>query len=213
MDPQAYRTHPPRVAYTDADATAVTAVTAVADCAPYRTHPSRILYADADATAVMAVTTAPQESQQRQMTHSATHTHDDGAGGRGVGGEVGSRLLGGVGGSVPGNMHALPQKEKIWPQGDKVGRGAVGVGEYQRPQTSLFLREEFSAGRASEPSTARESCIDEVCVCVHTCMRMHTSTSFIHAYIHTNMHIYACIDISRARAHTHTHTHDEAGRE
>ena len=33
VDPQAYRTHPPRVAYTDADATAVTAVTAVADCA------------------------------------------------------------------------------------------------------------------------------------------------------------------------------------
>ena len=39
MDPQAHRTHPPRVAYTDADATAVTAVTAVADCAAAGTLP------------------------------------------------------------------------------------------------------------------------------------------------------------------------------
>ena len=39
VDPQAYRRHPPRVAYTDADATAVTAVTAVADCAPAGTLP------------------------------------------------------------------------------------------------------------------------------------------------------------------------------
>ena len=42
VDAQAYHTHPPRVAYTDADATmvtAVTAVTAVADCAAAGTLP------------------------------------------------------------------------------------------------------------------------------------------------------------------------------